>query len=211
MTTPVIIDIIAVIILAGSAIYGAKRGLFRTLAGLLIILVALGGAHFAAETLTAPAVKLLEPAVQRHIERRLDDALTAPEAPGKMPEASLEDSPVGELLALLGLEGRRGASLREQAEEAVRDTGVSILTAVAESVAESFLYGGLYILTFLLLLLLLNLLARMLDLIFKLPVLHGANALGGAVVGLLEGVLVLLLLSLALRWFGIPVELGLPA
>ena len=49
MTVPVIIDIIAAVLLIGFTLYGAKRGLFRALAGLLIIILALAGARFAAE------------------------------------------------------------------------------------------------------------------------------------------------------------------
>ena len=52
MTTPVIIDIVAAAILLGFAIYGARRGLFRALAGLLVIVLAIAGARVAAETLT---------------------------------------------------------------------------------------------------------------------------------------------------------------
>ena len=44
MTTTVIIDIAAAVVLLGFAVGGAKRGLFRALAGLLTIVVALAGA-----------------------------------------------------------------------------------------------------------------------------------------------------------------------
>lgn len=60
----------------------------------------------------------------------------------------------------------------------MRDTGVSVLTAVAECLTEPILYSVLFLLSFLLLTLLLNLLSKLLDLALKLPVLHGANTLG---------------------------------
>ena len=37
MTTPVIIDAVAVVVLAGFAVWGAWKGLLRTLAGLLVL------------------------------------------------------------------------------------------------------------------------------------------------------------------------------
>ena len=40
----------------------------------------------------------------------------------------------------------------------------------------------------------------------KLPVLHGANTLGGALAGLLEGAVVLLLLVLILQRLDVPLE-----
>ena len=49
--------------------------------------------------------------------------------------------------------------------------------------------GVLFLLAFAVLLILLRLLAKFLDLALKLPVLHGANAVGGALVGLLEGLI----------------------
>ena len=202
MTTPVIIDIIAAAILVGFTAYGARRGLFRALAGLLIVVLALLGARFAAEKLAAPAARMAEPAIQRQIERRLDEALAdLPvdlDGAVRMPEEYLPE----ELLGILGITGDRLDALADQARESVRETGVSVLSAVAESAAEAFFHGLFYILAFLILTVLLNLAAKVLDLAFRLPVLHGANALGGAAVGLLEGVLLLFLLALLLRKLG---------
>ncbi len=200
MTVPVIIDIIAAALLLGFTLYGAKRGLFRALAGLLIIVLALVGARFAAETLAPAAARLAAPAIERHIEKRLDEAL--PDTAGQMPEAALPE----ELLGLLGITGGRLEDLAEQARAGVRETGVSILSAVARSVTESFFYAALYILAFLLLAVLLNLAAKAMDLALKLPVLHGANALGGAAVGLAEGALAVFLLVLLAQRLGVSLE-----
>ena len=75
MAIPVIIDIIAAAILLGFTISGAKRGLFRALAGLVMILLALFGARMAAEKLTVPAVELMRPVLEHRIETKLDAAL----------------------------------------------------------------------------------------------------------------------------------------
>lgn len=189
MTAPVIIDIIAAALLIGFTLWGARRGLFRALAGLLIAVLALLGARFAAEALAPAAAELAAPAIQRHIEARLDEAL--PDS--GIPEEILPE----ELLGLLGIAGGRLEDLASDARESVRETGADILSAVARSVTESLFYGVIYILAFLLLVVLLNLAAKVLDLALRLPVLHGANALGGAAVGLAEGVLAVFLLTLA--------------
>ena len=191
MEIPAIINIIAVVILLGFAGYGARRGLFRTLAGLLVIVLALVGARLTAEAITAPAMELVLPVVERQMENKLDAALAASDQAGQMPE----DHPEG-LLALLGVQEEKLADLTEKVQEGMRDTGVSVLTAVAECLTEPILYSVLFLLSFLLLTLLLNLLSKLLDLALKLPVLHGANTLGGALAGLLEGAVVLLLLVL---------------
>lgn len=206
MTTPVIIDIVAAAILIGFAACGARRGLFRALAGLLIVVLALVGARFAARALAGPAARMVGPAIERHIERKLDEALpdVAEDLAGavQMPEAYLPE----ELLGLLGITGDRLDALAGQVRENVRETGVSILSAVAESAAEAFFHGLFYILAFFILIVALNLAAKVLDLAFKLPVLHGANALGGAAVGLAEGALLLLLLAVLLQKLGVAPE-----
>ena len=200
MTVPVIIDIIAAALLIGFTLYGARRGLFRALAGLLIVVLALTGARFAAAALAPAAAEMAAPVIQQHIEERLDEAL--PDTAGQMPEAALPE----ELLGLLGITGGRLEELAEQARAGVRETGVSILSAVARSVTESFFYGVICVLVFLLLTVLLNLAARVMDLALKLPVLHGANALGGAAAGLAEGVLAVFLLILLVQRLGISPE-----
>ncbi len=154
MTVPVIIDIIAAALLIGFTLYGARRGLFRALAGLLIVVLALTGARFAAAALAPAAAEMAAPVIQRHIEERLEEVL--PDSAGGMPEEVLPE----ELLGLLGITGGRLEDLAEQAREGVRETGVSILSAVARSVTESFFYGVICVLVFLLLTVLLNLAAR---------------------------------------------------
>ena len=75
MTTTVIIDIAAAVVLLGFAAGGAKRGLFRALAGLLTIVVALAGAGIIAAALTTPVTKLVKPLLAEHVEKRVENAL----------------------------------------------------------------------------------------------------------------------------------------
>ena len=108
------------------------------------------------------------------------------------------------LLALLGVDEARLAELAEQVRRTIQETGATILAAVAESLAEPVLYSLLFLLAFFLLTAALKLAARLLDLALKLPVLHGANALGGAAVGLLEGLVVLAVAALVLNRLEVP-------
>lgn len=205
MTIPAIIDLIAAAVLLGFVLLGARRGLFRTLAGVVMIVLAMTGARMAADAIAPAAAEYLTPVVERRIQRQLDEALPqVPAAAGEMPE----DDAVGpeELLGLLGIGDERLPDLAEEIREEVRDTGASLLTAAARSVAEPLLYGVFYVLAFAAAMVLLRLAAKVLDQVLKLPVLHGANALGGAAAGFLEGALVLLVLTLVLRNFGVSLE-----
>ena len=199
MTTPVIIDAIAVAVLAGFAIWGAWKGLLRTLAGLLVVALSLAGAGIVASALSVPAAKLVAPAIEKRIEARLDEAIQE-QYPHQQEGEGLS---AAELLDLLGIDEAQWDALTFRAGDAVRDTGARLMTAVIESVARSMLYGVLYMLSFVLLTLALHLLVRMLDAVLRLPGLHGLNAVGGGLAGLAEGALLLFLAVWALRLLGV--------
>ena len=68
MTTPVIIDIVVAVVLVGFVVYGGSRGLFRALAGLVAVVVALVGAAMIAATFAPQAAKLVTPLIAKQIE-----------------------------------------------------------------------------------------------------------------------------------------------
>ena len=204
MTVPVIIDAVVVLILVGFTVIGARRGLLQTLAGLVIVVVALVGAGMIAATFSGPAARLAAPVIQKHITSRVEEAMAV--QTDSTPEEVGEEPRVEDLLVLLGLDEDVRGSLAEQAEEQIRDAGASIVSAVVESMVGSVAYGVLFILSFLALLLMLHVLVGAMDLVMKLPLLHGLNTLGGGALGLIEGTLVLFLAVWAARRLGISFE-----
>ena len=72
MTTPVIIDAIVAGFLLIFCVWGAYRGLFRSLAGLVIVVVALVGAAMIATTFAPPAAKVVAPLIQEQIAKRVE-------------------------------------------------------------------------------------------------------------------------------------------
>jgi len=190
--------------LAGFAIWGAWKGLLRTLAGLLVLALSLAGAGIIASALAAPAAKLIAPVIEKRIEARLDEAIQE-RRPAKIPG---EELPLAELLDLLGVDQARRDALADRTEKSVRETGASLAAALVESLAQSVLYGLLYLFSFLLLTLALHLLVQMLDAVLKLPGLHGLNAFGGGLVGLAEGALLLFLAVWTLRLMGVSFDAG---
>lgn len=207
MTTPVIIDIVVAAILGGFVVYGGSRGLVRSLAGLVAVVIALVGAGIAAATFAPPAAEFVTPLIAEKIEERVEEAVVSrTDEDVQMPEVDVDDLSTSELLEFLGLDEDVRNRLAEQAETAVRDSGTAVVEAVVESVAYSFIYGALYILVFLALVLLVRVLIGAMDLVMKLPGLHLLNALGGAVVGLVEGALLLFLTVWVLRRLGVSFE-----
>lgn len=209
MTTPVIMDAIVVIVLAVAAYCGAKRGLLQSLAGLIIVVMALVGAAMVAGTLAEPAAKLTAPLIGERIGERVEEAIeeqASEWSPGKESEEDPETFQIQNLLGLLGLDEEMRDSLTERTQNTIRETGVSIATAVAESLIRSFAYGVLFLLSFVALLLLLKVLAGAMGLVLKLPGLRGLNALGGVVIGLMEGALLLFLAVWIARKLGVSFE-----
>lgn len=210
MTTPVIIDAIAAAVLLGFAIWGAQRGLFRSLTGLLSVIVALVGAGLIAGALAAPAARLAGPLVEEHIRGQVDEAMEVQSSQQvEMPELEMEEDDgfaIEDLLALMGLDEDVRESLLGDIQEKAVDSGVNVATAIVESVVQSLLYGVLFLLSFLALMLLLKLAVGAMDLVLKLPGLHLLNSLGGAVIGLAEGALLAFLAIWIARRLGISFE-----
>ena len=207
MTAPVIIDIVVAAILGGFVVWGGSRGLVRSLAGLVAVVIALVGAGIAAATFAPPAARFVTPLIAEEIQERVEEAVTSRETGTESVQApEMSELSIGELLTVLGLDEDVRSRLTEQAETAVRDTGAAVIEAVVESVAYSFIYGALYILSFLLLLLLVRVLIGAMDLVMKLPGLNLLNALGGAAAGLIEGILLLFLAVWVLRRLGVSFE-----
>ena len=205
MTVPVIIDAIVVLVLAGFTIWGVRRGLLQALAGLVIVVVALVGAGMIAATFSAPAARLAAPFIEKQIEKKVDAALEEQMCEPQLPEED-SDRQLEELLSLLGLDTELRDSLSEQAKDTVRETGVSAVAAVVTGVAQSMIYGILYFLSFAALMILLHVLLGAMGLLAKLPGLRGLNALGGGLLGLIEGALLLFLAVWIARRLGVSFE-----
>ena len=205
MTVPVIIDAIVVLVLAGFTIWGIRRGLLQALAGLVIVVVALVGAGMIAATFSAPAARLAAPFIEKQSEKKVDAALEEQMREPQLPEED-SDRQLEELLSLLGLDTELRDSLAEQAKDTVRETGVSAAAAVVTGVAQSMIYGILYFLSFAALMILLHVLLGAMGLLAKLPGLRGLNALGGGLLGLIEGALLLFLAVWIARRLGVSFE-----
>ena len=178
-----IADLLIAAALLAAVVIGARRGLLRSLTGLVVVVLAFVLASWAADRLADPVAQKLSPLVERRIEQE---------------SASAES-----VLADFGFIGERLQELTQQVVRAAQESGASLLAALSQSVAHSVAYTLVYVVSFVLLLLVLGLLSKPLQLVTKLPVIHGANAVGGGALGLLWGALVVFVVVWALRKFDI--------
>ena len=169
-------DIVIVAVLVLSVIMGAKRGLLKSLAGIVVTILSFLGASWAANTLSAPVAKWLQPMLEGAILQKLTPAGGGDVA---LADPGIYDGPFGDLLQ----------QIAQQAQQA----GENLLTAVTTGIVETIAYGIVYLVAFLVLLLVLSLLVKPLQLATRLPGLHALNALGGGAFGLVWGGLLIFL------------------
>ena len=218
-TTAIILDVLTAAALIAFTVMGAHRGFFRTVAGLLAVILALVGAQLFTSWAAPHVSGVLQPAIERRVEKKVDatlggDTITPqePQIGASRPDSETQDqkeaeeSEIQRLLRAIGVDEQLFQRLGDQAMGKIRDTGVTVATAVVQSVAESVIRALLFLLSFAVFLLLLKLLAKVLDLALKLPVLRSMNGLAGAAVGLVEGALAVFLAVWLLRRFGVSFE-----
>ena len=219
-TTAIILDILTAAALIAFTVAGAHRGFFRTVAGLLAVILALVGAQLFTNWAAPHVSGVLQPAIERRVEKKVDAALGGgssvitpqePQIGASRPDSETQDqkteeSQIQSLLRAIGVDEQLFRRLGDQAMGKIRDTGVTVATAVVQSVAETAIRALLFLLSFVVFLLLLKLLAKVLDLALKLPVLRGMNGLAGAGVGLVEGILAIFLAIWLLRRLGVSFE-----
>ncbi len=203
MSTPVIMDIIVAAVLLLFTVLGWRHGFVKSLAGLIITIIALVGAAMIAGTFADPAARLAAPILEKAVESRVEKIII--DQTGLYDMDRLEGS-AEEILELLGIDADARDSIAEQAEETILETGSGIVSAVIHSLARSVIYGILFILSFIALNILLHVLAAAMDLLTRLPGIHVVNAVSGAVLGLVKGALVVFLAIWFLRRVGVSFE-----
>lgn len=197
------IDLVIAAVLLLCAVMGWRRGLFRSLAELAAMLLALVLSAQIANA-AAPVVvdRFLRPATHAAIAQRVDEMaaegrLTASPLEGL--EEAVEAIPNGFIRSQAQglLEGLDLPAREEALGEAARETLVGLGNQVADTVLDTVAYRLLHSLvctvSFLVLTMLLRLAVRALGLVMKLPVLRQLNEAGGLLVGVGKGVLLVCL------------------
>ena len=194
MDTIPYVDLLLAAALAFFVFLGAKRGLFKSLTGLLVLIAAIVGAVILASYAAEPLGAVLYPMVEEHFI----EMIPLPE------EMDLAGS---ELLASAGAVADKlaqfGLDLSVLGDFLAETDGAAIVSAAAETLFLSVLQGILTVIFFILLLVALKLLVGTFNLVFKLPLLHFVNTLGGALFGLIEGGLFLFLAIFILQKCGV--------
>lgn len=214
----IIFDAAIIIILALAAWRGARIGLVRALCGLLAVAISFVGAGFVARTLSPMVADSLEPKFAAAIEERLNEEIqraTVESAidpkTGAVNPALPDDLPMLDILNLLhsmGLYEDFIGVVNSAVENGLTGVAASAAAAVAARIAQSVAYSIIFLVSFTVINLLWGLISHALNLVTRLPGLHFLNKSAGAVVGLLEGIVLLFVLAALSRLLGglIPAE-----
>lgn len=198
MQMAVIIDLILAAVLLAFTVIGWRRGAFKSVIGIVVVIASLLGAGLVAEQAAPAAAKAVAPVIAERIETRLDAQLEqALPGPGTGEEES-----AASLFSGLGLYQKTAEHLAGSVAEQVRETGQSLVEAAVESMVLSVVRAVLFLAVFLALLVVLKLVSNVLGLLTAVPGLHLMNAACGGLFGLLQGGLALFAVVWAIQFFG---------
>jgi hypothetical protein len=191
---PLILDLTALGILAYNVWQGFRKGLILTAAGLVITLVSLWAAWGCASIFADALGTRLEESLAPVIEEAVSGAANAAD--------------ITPALENLGFSGMANNALAEAVMRKAGEAGTSIKDAAVSSVCRSAAFMLLLIAGFIVIKTALGFAARLVSGLFKLPVLNLFNKTGGAILGLVCGIAVLLVLGWGLKFMGtwIPAE-----
>ncbi len=179
-----IIDIIAAALLLFFILRGKKRGLIKTIAGILVIVLAFPLAG-------ALADKTADPIAERFVTPSVSDFL-APKA-----EETKNAFEFKTMLIKIGVP-------ESLAESVVSASPVNeLLSNATKTLSQKLTYALLYLIYFIILILIFKLLIKLIDKIFDLPVLNLINSLGGLLCGAVLGYLLILVTAIILINLGV--------
>lgn len=199
-----LIGIIVLLILVFYTLNGYRNGLLLSLCTLLILVLSATGASIAQTALTPAATAYAEPIVAQALEANFREQM----------EAATQDTRDGldigdqkialeDMTGILSRFGIDTADIAMQADDAMQATVSSAARSIAHAVVPPIAGLVVFLAAFLILYLVLHSLTLVVNLVDRLPVIHTLNHLGGAVMGLLSGLLLLTLLSVVFARAGL--------
>ena len=172
------VDFIILGILIFALAFGGKRGFVKSIAGVLVTIVALIGATVLSNIVTQPVTEYIFPKVEENILSKL--AINA-----------IDPS---------------GMAIVDRAVENATGTANEIMNVTAKAFVESIVHAAAFLFCFLVLKIVLQLLIGVADKVADLPLLNSVNTILGAAFGFVEACLLLFLVpyvakNLGIDWF----------
>lgn len=215
-----IIDLILVAIVLICGWCGYKKGLIMGIGGIIVIIVSLLSANLVAESFSYELVPVVRPFASGYMETTItneeDGVLVAlgledenysltdliKQEPARAKEIALES------YRRLGLEAGAAEQLADEALVYAEENEKELLFAITEVLCQRVCHVLCLTLAFLLILIILTVLGNLPNIGFKLPNLDLVNDIGGAVLGVITGILFCILIAWGLRYLGLIFGVG---
>lgn len=183
----IVIDLILAAVIIGFAVNGFKKGFIKSLLGLGVSVIAVA---ITMNTYPIAANWLRDTVIYEQLTEKLNGKIQEYLANGTNNDnvsQLFSDAPsqLNDILSSFGFDSQKALDkFNEFADKGTDAALKGLADYIVEPAAKTLSNAVAIIVVFLLSVLLLTLVIRILDLIFKLPVLNFANRLGGLIVGL---------------------------
>lgn len=206
MDNVLIIDLALAALLLAFVWHGARRGLVRSIMGLVSVLIALIGAAILSSHFSQPATDYVFPFVQERVVSYLEESKeTGEPVPADGEVGQLPEELADAFDSLFDTLRRFGVSEEaiDGVTQSMTQSAVSAAERAAYALVESIMRAVLYLAFFLVLLLLCQLVTAALHGLCNLPILWQLNRFGGAALSLVMGALLIYLVLYLAPRFGV--------
>ena len=212
------LDIILVAIIAIAIWGGYKKGVIMGIGGIIVLIIALVLGNTLSAAYSPEVVTAMRPFAAGYTDKLLGEAVYA-ELGIEDSEYSLEDllkqnpelylSASTRAMKELGLSDDAAEKLAMEAVRNTNENGLSLSDGLTETVCARVAYIMGFLLFFLLSAIVLTVVGNITNLSFRIPYLGIGNEIGGALMGLVEGIILCMVFAWALRFMGIVFPDGL--
>ena len=212
------LDIILVAIIAIAIWGGYKKGVIMGIGGIIVLIVALVLGNTLSAAYSPEVVTAMRPFAGGYTDKLLGEAVYA-ELGIEDSEYSLEDllkqkpelylSASTRVMKELGLSDDAAETLAMEAVRYTNENGLSLSDGLTETVCAKVAYIIGFLLFFALSAIVLTVVGNITNLSFRIPYLGIGNEIGGALMGLAEGIILCMVFAWALRFMGIVFPDGL--
>ncbi|MCL2564155.1 MAG: CvpA family protein [Oscillospiraceae bacterium] len=207
----ILLDLLIIAILAFCAWQGYKRGAIGGVLAIIFIIVAIYGGNLVARTYSDEFTTMFRPFVSGYLDRAELEAIEEIVPPALQEfstedlfrmEPEMEPTVARQVFIDLGVHPNRTDGLVEQYLD-YRAAGFTVNGAMTEVLVYAFCFYLVYIIGFLLILIGLTVIYNILHLSFRLPGLKLVDEIGGGVLGFVQGLLLVFMLTWALGYAGL--------
>ncbi len=206
-----LLDIIILLIIALSIWSGYKRGVVMGIGGIIVLIIAVVVGNALSSAYSGEVVSAMRPFANGYVDGLISDEVYA--SGGEQNELSTGDmlaqnpdlavSASTNALLELGLYSETAEQIALEAVDYAAENDATLSDAVSEVLCQNIAFAGGFLLFFLLCAIVLTVLGNITNLSFRIPYMGSGNEIGGAIAGLIEGIMLALVFAWVLRFAGL--------